>query len=112
MPTVASTRADRRSKKGLTRRPKARNGGGRGWLSPGAESRGRGRLPKWEPTETWRTGRRSRGSGGGGRIAWSQALDQGLDALARREDGHDVPEAAAARADKPSMATERPTSAS
>jgi hypothetical protein len=48
----------------------------------------------------------------GRRIAWSQVLEQGLEALASGEDGHDVPEAAAARADKPSMATERPTSAS
>jgi hypothetical protein len=33
-------------------------------------------------------------------MAKSQALEQGLEALASGDDGHDVPAAAAARADK------------
>jgi hypothetical protein len=37
---------------------------------------------------------------GGGRIASPQALEQGLEALASGKDGHDVPAAAAPRADK------------
>jgi hypothetical protein len=74
----------------------------RGWADEGKRA-GAGRAGdfRWGSSESpVGLRRRSGGSGGGGRITESQALEQGPEALARGDDGHDVPAAAAPGADK------------
>jgi hypothetical protein len=83
------------------RRWDATGSGARGWAD-GQARRGRAgwRLPIGGFAEARRIAAEIGTIRGGDRIAESQALEQGLEALASGEDGHRVPAAAAPGADK------------